>query len=76
MGFVVRNLTTKLPVLQVLFVMQNTVNQNKITRTVFLRSATSYLLRFGNYRGNGLVTQILQYLAISCFLTNWQIRVI
>lgn len=54
--------------------MQNTVNQNKQTRAVFLQSTTSYLFRFGNYRGNGLVTQILLYLAISCFLTKQQIR--
>lgn len=48
--------------------MQNAVNQNKQTRAVFLRYAASYLFWFGNYRGNGLVTQILLYLAISCFL--------
>ncbi len=54
--------------------MQNAVNQNKQTRIAPLRSAASYLFRFGNYRGNGLVTQILLYLAISCFLTKQQIR--
>ncbi len=54
--------------------MQNAVNQNKQTRIAPLRSAASYLFRFGNYRGNGLVTQILRYLAISCFLTKQQIR--
>lgn len=50
--------------------MQNTMNQNKQTRTVFLRSVVSYLFRFGNYRVNGLVTEILLYLAISCFLAK------
>lgn len=54
--------------------MQNAVNQNKQTRIAPLRSAASYLFRFGNYRGNGLATQILLYLAISCFLTKQQIR--
>ena len=66
----------KLPVLQVLFVMQNTVNQNKQTRIILLQSTASYLFRFGNYCGNGLVTEILLYLAISCFLTKQKIRVI
>lgn len=56
--------------------MQNTVNQDKRTRTVFLRYVRSYLFESGNYRGNGLVTQILLYFTISCFLANWQIRVI
>ena len=54
--------------------MQNAVNQNIRTLTIFLQSTTSYLFRFGNYRGNGLVTEILLYLAISCFLTKQQIR--
>ena len=50
--------------------MQNIVSQNKQTRTVFLRSVMSYLFRFGNYRGNGLVTEILLYFTISCFLAK------
>ena len=54
--------------------MQNIVNQNKQTRTIFLRSTASYLFWFGNYRGNGLVTEILLYLAVPCFLTKQQIR--
>jgi hypothetical protein len=56
--------------------MQNIVNQNIRTLTIFLQSTTSYLFRFGNYRGNGLVTEILLYFTISCFLTKQQIRVI
>lgn len=56
--------------------MQNTVNQYKQTRTTLLRSATSYLFRFGNYYGNGLVTQILLYSTISCFLAKLRIIVI
>ena len=50
--------------------MQNVANQNKQTRYVFLRYVISYLFGFGNYRGNGLVTEILLYLAISCFLAK------
>lgn len=50
--------------------MQNAVNQNTRTLTIFLQSTTSYLFRFGNYRGNGLVTQILLYLAVSRFFVK------
>lgn len=50
--------------------MQNAVNQNKQTRMIFLRYVISYLFSFGNYRGNGLVTQILLYSTISCFLAK------
>ncbi len=43
--------------------MQNVVNQNITIRIGFLQTASGYLSGFGNYPGNGLVTQILQYFA-------------
>lgn len=56
--------------------MQNAVNQSIRILTILLQSTTSYLFRFGNYRGNGLVTQILLYLAVSRFFVKQQIRAI
>ncbi|MFT4221897.1 tyrosine-type recombinase/integrase [Dysgonomonas sp.] len=50
------------------------MNQNKRTLAVFLRYATGYLFRFGNYHGNGLVAQILLYFTISCFLAKQHIK--
>lgn len=38
--------------------MQNTTNQSISTVAVILRSASGYLLNFGNWQDNDLVTEI------------------
>jgi hypothetical protein len=53
--------------------MQNAVNQNKRNGLDFFYLHPVTYLRSGNNPANGLVTEILQYFTISCFLAMWQI---
>ena len=52
--------------------MQNTVNQRKRNSVNFFYLQCVTNLRSGNNPANGLVTEILQYFTIFCFLAKWQ----
>jgi hypothetical protein len=60
MVFAVNFLTAKLPVLQVLIVMQITAHQNIITVLRNSSLCCCYPFSFGNWQGNDLVTETLR----------------
>lgn len=51
--------------------MQNDDNQCNISLLQIICSAHRYLLSFGNYAANGLVTEHPQYFTHFCFLSTW-----
>ncbi|MDR0230972.1 MAG: hypothetical protein LBI82_02510 [Dysgonamonadaceae bacterium] len=53
--------------------MQNIVNQHKRNGLDFFYLQCVTCSRSGNNPANGLVTEILQYFTIFCFLAKWQI---
>ena len=53
--------------------MQNAVNQRKRNGLNFLYLHRITYMCSGNNPANGLVTEILQYFTIFCFLAKWQI---